>query len=371
MKPQTGLKSRHRNINNVAPATAGSGNEVAGTSAAGGAPARVPRMLRRMTRQSFMDIDLQYLLKHDPGANNPFGNASDVLSDPPSLFRPLPQVAAVAQAIAQGVAGPWQFREVERLQKEQEELRVQYLQFLHQLHAANPHAYLAHMNAFAAEAPQEFLQLQSYIKYQEDKLNAERAEAQRQEEMRQYQLEVERRLKHEQDLKKFQEFQETQERQRQELEQQHLLADWLIRRQQQRALMRKAPDLADLFTLAFQQDNALLGKVVSNPAGIEMVLTPQQQHEFAQHLHQVHQRTYTPFGTFGTQQQQQQQQQPQQQQPFVQSLFPTQSAFTPASNSGASSSPFTFSPTANYTHLFANALIQQDRARSRSSQRRR
>ncbi|KAF9974509.1 hypothetical protein BGZ73_002067 [Actinomortierella ambigua] len=358
MKPQTGLKSRHRNING-APAAA-TGNDASGAAAA---PARVPRMLRRMTRQSFMDIDLQYLLKHDPGANDPFSNASDVLSDPPSLFRPLPQVAAAAQAIAQGMAGPWQFREVERLQKEQEELRVQYLQFLHQLHAANPHAFLAHMNAFAAEAPQEFIQLQSYIKYQEEKLNAERAEAQRQEEMRQYQLDVERRLKQEQDLRKFQEFQEMQERQRQEAEQQQLLADWLVSRQQQRALARKAPDLADLFALAFQQDASLMGKVTSNPAGIDMVLTPQQQNEFVQHMLQVHRRTYTPFGTFGTQQQQQQ--------PFLQSLLPTQSAFSPTSNGVSNSTQFTFTPSTNYTHLFAEALLQQDRARQRNTMRRR
>ncbi|KAG0238138.1 hypothetical protein BGW42_007129 [Actinomortierella wolfii] len=358
MRPQQGLKSRHRNINGASAAAAGSGN-----AAAGATQDRVPRMLRRMTRQSFMDIDLQYLLKVDPNANDPFLNASDVLSDPPSLFRPLPQVAAVAQAIAQGTAGPWQLREVERLQKEQEDLRLQYLQFLHQLHSANPHAYLAHMNAFAAEAPQEFLHLQSYIKYQEEKLNAERAEAQRQEEMRQYQLELERRHKQEQDLKKFQEFQEMQERQRQEQEQQRLLADWLIRRQQQRALLRKAPDLADLFTLAFQQDNALLGKVTSNPTGIEMVLTPQQQAEFVQHLEQHHQRPYTPFGTFNTQQ-------PSQQQPFLQSLMPNQSAFPPVSSSSANSSAFTFTPSANYTRLFTEALIEQDRARSRASHRR-
>src|SRR5690554_4175529 len=114
-----------------------------------------PRMLRRTTRQSFMDVDLQDLLRYDPTILNPFQNSSSLLSDPPSLFRPLPPVAAAAQAIAQG-AGPWTFHEAARLQKEQEDLRVQYLQFLHQLHLTNPHGFLAHMNTFATEYPQEF-----------------------------------------------------------------------------------------------------------------------------------------------------------------------------------------------------------------------
>ncbi|KAG0297549.1 hypothetical protein BGZ96_005857 [Linnemannia gamsii] len=243
----------------------------------------VPRMLRRMTRQSFMDVDLQYLLRCDPSTPDPFENSSPILSDPPSLFRPLPPVAAAAQAIAQGAA-PWSFHEAARLQKEQEDLRVQYLQFLHQLHLANPHGFLAHMNTFATEFPQEFIQLQSYIKFQEQQAHQRQTEQRQKEELVMYQMELERRNKAEQDLRQFQEFQELQHQKDEQRRQEELLQSWLIRRQQSRASYKKEMDLADLFTLAFQRDRQLVGKVTSSPGGIDMVLTPQQQFEFGQFL---------------------------------------------------------------------------------------
>ncbi|KAG0380123.1 hypothetical protein BGX24_010050 [Mortierella sp. AD032] len=277
MKPQLNqkkpLQGRNRGLNNNTGDT---------TPTDSNRPA-VPRMLRRMTRQSFMDVDLQYLLRCDPSTPDPFANSSPILSDPPSLFRPLPPVAAAAQAIAQGAA-PWTFHEAARLQKEQEDLRVQYLQFLHQLHLANPHGFLAHMNTFATEYPQEFLQLQSYIKFQEQQAHQRQAEQRQKEELVQYQLELERRNKAEQDLRQFQEFQVMQHQKEEQQRQEELLQTWLIRRQQTRASYKKEMDLADLFTMAFQRDRHLVGKVTSNPGGIDMVLTPQQQFEFGQFL---------------------------------------------------------------------------------------
>ncbi|KAF8942675.1 hypothetical protein BGZ47_006240 [Haplosporangium gracile] len=280
MKPQLNqkkpLQGRNRGLNN------NHSNNNSNTPVDPNKPA-APRMLRRMTRQSFMDVDLQYLLRCDPSTPDPFENSSPILSDPPSLFRPLPPVAAAAQAIAQGAA-PWSFHEAARLQKEQEDLRAQYLQFLHQLHLANPHGFLAHMNTFATEYPQEFLQLQSYIKFQEQQAHQRQVEQRQKEELVQYQMELERRNKAEQDLRQFQEFQELQHQKEEQKRQEELLQSWLIRRQQTRATYKKEMDLADLFTLAFQRDRQLVGKVTSSPGGIDMVLTPQQQFEFGQFL---------------------------------------------------------------------------------------
>ncbi|KAF9183310.1 hypothetical protein BGZ51_008134 [Haplosporangium sp. Z 767] len=282
MKPQMNqkkpLQTRNRNINR--PINASGAHDQA-------RPA-VPRMLRRTTRQSFMDVDLQDLLRYDPTTTNPFQNSSPLLSDPPSLFRPLPPVAAAAQAIAQG-AGPWAFHEAARLQKEQEDLRVQYLQFLHQLHLTNPHGFLAHMNTFATEYPQEFLQLQSYIQFQEQQAAQQREEQRKHAEMAQYQLELEKRQKAEQDLRQFQQFQGMQHQREEQEKQQELLREWLVRRQQTRASHCKELDLADLFTLAFKRDHQLVNKVASSPGGMDMLLTPQQQFEFGQFL-QAHQR---------------------------------------------------------------------------------
>ncbi|KAI1317843.1 hypothetical protein EDD11_007645 [Mortierella claussenii] len=288
MKPQikqrAPFKGRNRDIDGAGPTDAPAQDSRQGHYAA----SAVPRMLRRMTRQSFMDVDLNYMLRLDPNTPDPFENSSPLLSDPPSLFRPLPPVAAAAQAIAQGAA-PWTFHEAARLQKEQEDLRVQYLQFLHQLHLANPHGFLAHMNTFATQYPQEFLQLQSYIQFQEQLTYAQREEQRKQEELLQYQLELEKRNKTEQDLRQFQEFQELQQQKEQQNKQETLLQEWLMRRQKQRAVTnRKDMDLADLFTLAFQRDHQLVSKVAGSPGGIDWVLTPQQQFEFGQFL-QAHQ----------------------------------------------------------------------------------
>ncbi|KAG0000929.1 hypothetical protein BGZ79_005302 [Entomortierella chlamydospora] len=282
MKPQMNqrkpLKGRNRVVN----------RDAASTDPTASHPATVPRMLRRTTRQSFMDVDLQYMLRCDPNTPNPFQNSSPQLSDPPSLFRPLPPVAAAAHAIAHGAA-PWTFHEAARLQKEQEDLRVQYLQFLHQLHIANPHGFLAHMNTFATEYPQEFLQLQSYIQFQEKLAHDQREQQHKQEELMRYQIELEKRNKAEQDLRQFQEFQEMQEKKIQQQKQETLLQEWLIQRQQQRASNRNELDLADLFTLAFKRDHQLVSKVASSPGGIDMLLTPQQQFEFGVFL-QAHQQ---------------------------------------------------------------------------------
>ena len=246
--------------------------------------AQTPRMLRRMTSvRSFMDVDLEYLLQCDPSTSDPFENASSLLSDPPSLFRPLPPVAAAAQAIAQGAA-PWMFQRELALQHEQEALRFKYLQFLHQLQTTNAHSFLNHVTAFAGEHPQEFLQLQSYIQYQDQLVHQQREEQLKQAELVRYQLELEKRNKREQDLRRFQQFQENQERQQEQQKQQELLLEWLLRRQQHRSSQRKEPDRADLFTLAFQRDPQLVGKMVSSPGGMDLLLTPQQQVEFNQFL---------------------------------------------------------------------------------------
>jgi len=282
MKPQNStkrpLQSRHRNV----------------PGAAEGAAPVVPRMLRRMTKQSFMDVDLQYLMKLDPTTPDPFENSSPIFDDPPSLFRPLP--ASVMGVGAPGT-GQWMSTEALRLQKEQEDLRVQYLQFLHQLHQTNPHGFLVHMNTFASEFPQEFEQLQAYIKYQENVANQQREEAQRQEQMRQYQFQLEQRLIQEQELQKYKDFQEMQLQQDQVLETQQLFQEWLLKRQQTRATSFRLNtngkddglDLADVFTIALKNDSKMLDKVINMSAGdqgLSTLLTPAQQQEFARFAHQ-------------------------------------------------------------------------------------
>ncbi|KAF9199005.1 hypothetical protein BGZ49_010929 [Haplosporangium sp. Z 27] len=282
LDPQTKkpLASRHRNVGNAA----ANGQQQA-------APA-VPRMLRRTTKQSFMDVDLQYLMNLDPATPDPFENSSPIFDDPPSLFRPLP-------ASIMGVGGPgtgqWMSTEAIRLQKEQEELRGQYLQFLHQLHQNNAHGFLVHMNTFASEFPQEFAQLQAYIRYQEEVTNQQRLEAQRQEEMRQYQLQLEQRRQQEQELNQFKQFQEMQSQQEQIHEMQELLQEWLLKRQQTRATSFRLNtnskndglDLADVFTIALQRDPKLVERMMTTAGpgqGLNLLLTPPQQQEFAEFL---------------------------------------------------------------------------------------
>ncbi|ORZ05320.1 hypothetical protein BCR41DRAFT_361889 [Lobosporangium transversale] len=288
MKPQMStkkpLQSRHR-VNGAAAAN--------GQQQPGACPA-VPRMLRRMTKQSFMDVDLQYLMRLDPTTPDPFENSSSIFDDPPSLFRPLP-----ASIIGSGIAGTgqWMSAEAIRLQKEQEDLRVQYLQFLHQLNHTNPHSYLVHMNAFATEFPQEFAQLQAYIRYQEQVMNQQREEARRQEEMRQYQLQLEQRRQQEEELNQFKQFREMQSRQEHVQEMQELLQEWLLKRQHARATSFRMGtnhrddglDLADVITIALQKDPKLMERVLSTAGpeqGLNLILTPAQQQEFGQFLQQ-------------------------------------------------------------------------------------
>ncbi|KAF8939670.1 hypothetical protein EDD21DRAFT_357267 [Dissophora ornata] len=286
MKPQTmpkkPLQSRHR-TNGAAAAANGEQR----------APA-VPRMLRRMTKQSFMDVDLQYLMKLDPTTPDPFENSSPIFDDPPSLFRPLP--GSIMGVGAPG-NGQWMSTETVRLQKEQEDLRAQYLQFLHQLHQTNPHGFLVHMNTFASEFPQEFAQLQAYIRHQEQVTNQQQEEARRQENMRQYQFQLEHRLQQEQDFNHLRQFQELQSQQEQAQQLQELLQEWLLRRQQVRATSFRLNthgkddglDLADVFTIALQKDPRLVERMMSTAGpgqGLNLLLTPEQQQEFGQFLEQ-------------------------------------------------------------------------------------
>ncbi|KAF9426221.1 hypothetical protein BGZ76_002853 [Entomortierella beljakovae] len=283
MKPQTKkpLASRHRNVGN---------GQQQQQQQQGGQPA-VPRMLRRMTKQSFMDVDLQYLMNLDPSTPDPFENSSPIFDDPPSLFRPLP-ASVVGNG---GPGGQWMSTEAIRLQKEQEELRGQYLSFLHQLHQNNAHGFLVHMNTFATEFPQEFAQLQSYIRYQEQVTEQKRQEDQRQEEMRQYQLQLEQRRQQELELNQFKQYQQMQSQQEQVQEMQQLLQEWLVKRQKLRATSFRLNtnskddglDLADVFTIALQRDPKIMERMMttSGPGqGLSLLLTPAQQHEFAEFL---------------------------------------------------------------------------------------
>ncbi|KAF9278635.1 hypothetical protein BGZ68_008442 [Mortierella alpina] len=280
MQPKKPLQSRHRNV----------GNNQQQQQQQQATPA-VPRMLRRMTKQSFMDVDLQYLMKLDPTTPDPFENSSPVFDDPPSLFRPLP--THLIQGGAPG-SGQWMSTETLRLQKEQEDLRAQYLQFLHQLHHTNPHGFLVHMNTFATEFPQEFTQLQAYIRFQEQLTNKQREEAQRQEQMRQYQIQLEQQLQQEQELHRFKEFQEMQSSQARAREMQTLLQEWLLKRHQKRSsgfrLNSKDSDgidLADVFTIALQKDPKLVERMMANGGGgLDVLLTPVQQQEFQEFLDQ-------------------------------------------------------------------------------------
>ncbi|KAF9966429.1 hypothetical protein BGZ70_002359 [Mortierella alpina] len=279
MQPKKPLQSRHRNVAN---------NQQQQQQQA--TPA-VPRMLRRTTKQSFMDVDLQYLMKLDPTTPDPFENSSPVFDDPPSLFRPLP--THLIQGGAPG-SGQWMSTETLRLQKEQEDLRAQYLQFLHQLHHTNPHGFLVHMNTFSTEFPQEFTQLQAYIRYQEQLTNKQREEAQRQEQMRQYQIQLEQQLQQEQELHRFKEFQELQSSQARAREMQTLLQEWLLKRHQKRSSGFRMNskdsdgiDLADVFTIALQKDPKLVERMMMNGGGgLDVLLTPVQQQEFQEFLDQ-------------------------------------------------------------------------------------
>ena len=271
--------------------------------------AKVPGMLRRMTKQSFMDIDLAYLMKMDPTTHDPFENSSPVFDDPPSLFRPLP---------AYNGNNEWMSSESIRLQTEQGELRAQYLQFLHQLNLSNPQAFLVHMNTFSREFPQEFAQLQAYIRHQEQIVNREREQARREEEMRLYQMQLEVKLHQEQEMQRQQQHHQLQMQQQKAREMQNLLQEWLLKRQKAKSAPKSMfslngnkdeLDLADVFTIALQKDPKLLERMLmpspsslsspfsstfssstpgpaSNATGLEMLLTPAQQQEFAQFLEQ-------------------------------------------------------------------------------------
>ena len=291
MAPKKPLQSRHRTV----PGPDGSNG-----------PAKVPGMLRRMTKQSFMDIDLAYLMKMDPTTHDPFENSSSVFDDPPSLFRPLPSYNGNNE---------WMSSEAIQLQKEQEELRVQYLQFLHQLNLSNTQAFLVHMNTFARDFPQEFAQLQAYIRHQEQIVNEQREHAQREEQMRQYQMQLEMKLHQEQEMQRQQQHHQLQMQQQQTQEMQNLLQEWLLKRQKAKSSSsslfslnnnnKKAElDLADVFTIALQKDPKLLERMVQptsaaspssafpgtgltpTPTGLEMLLTPVQQQEFSVFLQQ-------------------------------------------------------------------------------------
>ncbi|KAG0373743.1 hypothetical protein BGX24_011308 [Mortierella sp. AD032] len=279
------LQSRHRVNANAAAAAAAGGQQQ------GSAPA-VPRMLRRMTKQSFMDVDLQYLMKLDPTTPDPFENSSPVFDDPPSLFRPLPT------SITGGPLGSqqqWMSAEaIARLQKEQEDLRVQYLSFLHQLNLSNPHGFLVHMNTFSSEFPQEFSQLQAYIRFQEQVTNQQREEAKRVEEMRVYQAQLEERHREEQERKRAEELWAMQLREDQGQEFRRSLEEWLFRRQQQKRVAMSssfrlsgsggkddALDMADVLTIALQKDPMFVERMMANGGqGLDVMLTPAQQQEF-------------------------------------------------------------------------------------------
>ncbi|KAK3808806.1 MAG: hypothetical protein JOS17DRAFT_780547 [Linnemannia elongata] len=279
------LQSRHRvNANAAAAAAANGQQQQSGTPA-------VPRMLRRMTKQSFMDVDLQYLMKLDPTTPDPFENSSPVFDDPPSLFRPLPT------SITGGPVGThqqWMSAEaIARLQQEQEALRVQYLAFLHQLNLSNPHGFLVHMNTFAAEFPQEFQQLQSYIRFQEQITNQQREEAKRAEEMRLYQAQLEERHREEQEQKRAEELWNMQLQENQGREFRRSLEEWLYRRQQQKKRASTsfrlggsngkddALDMADVLTIALQKDPMFVERMMANDGqGLDVMLTPTQQQEF-------------------------------------------------------------------------------------------
>ncbi|KAG0289893.1 hypothetical protein BGZ96_006643 [Linnemannia gamsii] len=274
------LQSRHRVNANAAAAAAANGHPQQ-------APA-VPRMLRRMTKQSFMDVDLQYLMKLDPTTPDPFENSSPVFDDPPSLFRPLPTSVTGGPV---GTNQQWMSAEaIAHLQQEQESLRVQYLSFLHQLNLSNPHGFLVHMNTFAAEFPQEFQQLQSYIRFQEQITNQQREEAKRVEEMRAYQAQLEERHREEQEQKRAEELWSMQLQEDQGREFRRSLEEWLYRRQQQKRTSTSfrlgggkddALDMADVLTIALQKDPMFVERMMANGGqGLDVMLTPAQQQEF-------------------------------------------------------------------------------------------
>ncbi|KAG0070429.1 hypothetical protein BGZ90_012649 [Linnemannia elongata] len=278
------LQSRHRVNANAAAAAAAHGQQQQGSTPA------VPRMLRRMTKQSFMDVDLQYLMKLDPTTPDPFENSSPVFDDPPSLFRPLPTSVTGGPV---GTHQQWMSAEaIARLQQEQEALRVQYLAFLHQLNLSNPHGFLVHMNTFAAEFPQEFQQLQSYIRFQEQITNQQREEAKRAEEMRLYQAQLEERHREEQEQKRAEELWSMQLREDQGREFRRSLEEWLYRRQQQKRASTSfrlggssgkddALDMADVLTIALQKDPMFVERMMANGGqGLDVMLTPTQQQEF-------------------------------------------------------------------------------------------
>ncbi|KAF9909645.1 hypothetical protein EC991_008303 [Linnemannia zychae] len=278
------LQSRHRVNANAAAAAAANGQQQSSTPA-------VPRMLRRMTKQSFMDVDLQYLMKLDPTTPDPFENSSPVFDDPPSLFRPLPTSITGGPL---GAQQQWMSAEaIARLQKEQEDLRVQYLSFLHQLNLSNPHGFLVHMNTFASEFPQEFSQLQAYIRHQEQVANQQREEAKRAEEMRVYQAQLEARHREEQERKRAEELWTMQLREDQGREFRRSLEEWLFLRQQQKRVTMSssfrlggsgkddALDMADVLTIALQKDPMFVERMMANGGqGLDVMLTPAQQQEF-------------------------------------------------------------------------------------------
>ncbi|KAG0270438.1 hypothetical protein DFQ27_006650 [Actinomortierella ambigua] len=129
------------------------------------ARARTPQLLRRSTRQSYMELELPSIraLRSQPSMME--------LDPPETLFHPTPQTTQYT--------GPWAFFQAAEAQREQRQLQMEYLTRLQELRLRDEALFVKTMADFAREFPVQFAQLTKFM----HELEAEKEAAKRKQEL--------------------------------------------------------------------------------------------------------------------------------------------------------------------------------------------
>ncbi|KAG0238139.1 hypothetical protein BGW42_007130 [Actinomortierella wolfii] len=131
--------------------------------------ARTPQMLRRSTRQSYMELEL-------PSVRALRSQPSMMELDPPeTLFHPAPKTTQYT--------GPWAFYQAAEAQREQKQLQIEYLSRLQELRLRDEPLFVRTMTDFAREFPVQFAQLTKFMHDLEAEKEAEKRRQQAQAEL--------------------------------------------------------------------------------------------------------------------------------------------------------------------------------------------
>ncbi|KAF9974508.1 hypothetical protein BGZ73_002066 [Actinomortierella ambigua] len=133
------------------------------------ARARTPQLLRRSTRQSFMELELPSIraLRSQPSMME--------LDPPETLFHPAPQSTQYT--------GPWAFFQAAEAQREQKQLQMEYLTRLQELRLRDETLFVKTMADFARDFPVQFAQLTKFMHELEAEKEAEKHKQQLQTEL--------------------------------------------------------------------------------------------------------------------------------------------------------------------------------------------